>query len=151
LRHDKVAFFRNKKGSSVLLMVFEILAVVMLIYVTLSIAKALGESDTVFKKSVAEDIRMTVDVLVGVPGNAVVRYPTNVSMLSFSLDSNTISLFVKDEAGDLREVRNFFLPEGYTAEGFVEGVNWVCMEKKGKLIRLRECGENEFEALVVTS
>lgn len=127
-------------------MIFEILAVVMLIYVTLSIAKALGESDTVFKKSIAEDMRMMVDVLAGVPGDAVVRYPVDVSRLTFSLDSNTLSLFVKDKPGDLREIRNFFLPEGYTAEGFVEGVASVCIEKRGKAIRLRECGVNEFAA-----
>lgn len=131
----------------VLLMIFEILAVAMLIYVTLSIAKALGESDTVFKKSVAEDLRMMVDVLAGVPGDAVVRYPVDVSRLTFTLDSHDLSLFVKDDPGDLREVRNFFLPEGYTAEGFVEGAAWACIEKRGKLIRLRECGTNEFPAL----
>ena len=38
------------------MMIFEILAVLMLIYVTISIAKALGESDTVFKKVVSEDL-----------------------------------------------------------------------------------------------
>ncbi len=142
-----MVLFRHKRGSMVLLMIFEILAVAMLIYVTLSIAKALGESDTVFKKSVAEDLRMMIDVLAGVPGDAVVRYPVDVSPLTFTLDSYDLSLYVKDDPGDLREVRNFFLPANYTAEGFVEGVASVCMEKRGKFIRLRECGANEFPAL----
>lgn len=129
----------NKKGSSILMMIFEILIVLLTVYLITSIAYAYGSSTMVAKVNAAEEMRMMVDTLVGVPGEAVVEYPKNVSEFIFVLDSAGIAVFEKGQAKNLWIIREFNLPSGYKAEGSVENEAKVCLEKKEKKIILRKC------------
>lgn len=131
-----------KKAASILLMIFEILVVVAVVFTTTSIAQAYGKSETVAKINVAQDLQMMVDTLVGVPGNALVKYPHDVSTFSFLLRSGSIAVFTKGQAEQLWIVRKFSLPDGYVAEaagGVIEATKELCLEKTEKKILLRAC------------
>ena len=132
------------KAASILLMIFEILVVLAVVFTTTSIAQAYGKSETVAKINAAEDMRMMLDTLVGVPGNVLVKYPHDLSSFTFLLRSGSIAVFTKGEAEPLWVVRKFSLPEGYTAEtagGVIEGreTKEICLEKSGKKLLLRAC------------
>ncbi|MBI2662272.1 hypothetical protein HYX11_02325 [Candidatus Woesearchaeota archaeon] len=129
----------NSKGSSILMMIFEILIVLLTVYLITSIAYAYGSSTMVAKVNVAEEIRMMVDTLVGVPGEAIVEYPKNVSGFIFILDNAGIAVLEKGQAKNLWIIREFNLPNGYKTEGSTENEARVCLEKKEKKIILRKC------------
>lgn len=133
----------NKKAESIIMMIFEILVVLMVSYILVSIAQSYAESITTVKINAANDIQMMVNTLVGVPGEALIKYPRNVSALTFILDNNGIAVFRKGEPETKWKVQQFFLPEGYAAEGTLEEKSWLCLEKKNKKILLRECKSNE--------
>ena len=132
------------KAASILLMIFEILVVLAVVFTTTSIAQAYGKSETVAKINAAEDMRMMLDTLVGVPGNVLVKYPHDLSSFTFLLRSGSISIFATGEPEQLWVTRTFFLPEGYAAEtagGVIEGreTKEICLEKTGKKLLLRAC------------
>ncbi len=133
----------NKKATNIPLMIFEIIAVVIVVSMMISVANSYAQSDKTLKLGAAEDIRMMVDTLVAVPGEGVVAYPHNLSRYSLILDSGSITLFEKGESEVLWITRKFILPEGYTAEGVLEEKERLCLEKKEKRILLRECKPDE--------
>lgn len=133
----------NTRGESILLLIFEVLAVLLVTYILVSIAGAYGKSDTVLRINAAEDIRMMADTLVGMPGEVTVHYPLNVSSFSFILADGSITVLKKGEAEPAKVVRPFFLPSGYTASGTVEEQAWICLEKKGNAITLKSCDRYE--------
>lgn len=133
----------NKKAASVMMIIFEILVVLMVSYILTSIAQSYAESITTVKINTANDIQMMVNALVAVPGESVVKYPTNVSALTFIMDTNGIAVFQKGEPEVKWQVRQFSLPQGYVAEGTLEEKSWLCLEKKNKKILLRECQDDE--------
>ena len=129
----------NKKAASVIMITFEILVVLLVVYMTVSIGKAYGESDQVTKINAAEELRMMIDTLVAVPGDAIVNYPQEVSKFSFILTRGSISVFKKGEEENVWIVTTFFLPENYQAEGTVLEANYICLEKLNKKIILKKC------------
>ena len=131
----------NKKAASVIMITFEILVVLLVVYMTVSIGKAYGESDQVTKINAAEELRMMIDTLVAVPGDAIVSYPQEVSKFSFILTRGSISVFKKGEEENVWIVTTFFLPENYDAQGTVLEANYVCLEKLNKKIILKKCME----------
>ena len=133
----------NKKAASILMMIFEILVVVLVVGIVYSYAAGLAKGERTEKAILAEEMRMMVDTLVGVPGEAVVEYPYNVSKYVFLLNKNSITVFIGDEDKVNWAVRKFFLPKGYNAFGTLKGKEKLCLEKKDKNIRLRECKPDE--------
>lgn len=133
----------NNKAESIMMMIFEILVVLMISYILVSVGRSFAESETALKITAAKDIQMMTDTLVAVPGEAVVKYPHDVSTLTFVLDTNGIAVFRKGEPENKWNVQQFFLPEGFAAEGTLEERSWLCLEKKNKKILLRECKANE--------
>lgn len=129
----------NKKAASILMVIFEILAVIIVVSMTFSAAKGMAKGERVEKVNLAEEIRMMADTLVGVPGEAVVECPYNVSKYVFLLDKESVSVFKESEDKVNWAVRKFYLPEGYQAIGSLKGKERACLEKKGKTIFLREC------------
>lgn len=133
----------NKKAASIMMIIFEILVVLMVSYIVTSIAQSFAQSPTTLKITAAGDVQMMVNTLVGAPGDAVVKYPHNVSLFSFILDNNGIAVFQKGEPDVKWQVRQFSLPLGYVAEGTLDEKSWLCIEKRNKKILLRECQDNE--------
>ena len=133
----------NKKAESIMMMIFEILGVLLVTFIVVNIAQAYAESETTLKITAAHDIQMMVNTLVGTPGDALVEYPHNVSILTFILDVKGITIYKKGDPNLKWQVSQFYLPPGYTAEGVLEEKSTLCLEKKNKKILLRECTENE--------
>ena len=103
----------NKKGESVLIMIFEILAVFTVIFLTINIARGFARGETVIKTNIAQDIQMMVDTLIAVPGNALVEYPHDVSNYVISLDNEKAMVMKPDDPDVRRITRYFILPERY--------------------------------------
>ncbi len=129
----------NTKASSVLLMIFELLAVVLVIYLVISISQAYGSSLTVQKINAAEEMRMMIDTLVGIPADALVQYPQNLSQFTLVLTNDAIAVYQPTEPQNLWAIRGFTLPKNHVAEGTVTNIAQVCLEKKQKKILLRAC------------
>ena len=133
----------NKKAANIILMIFEIIIVVSVASMMISGAHSLAQSDTTIKLGAAEDLRMMADTLIGIPGEAIVAYPQNVSPYSFILDSGSVTVFKKGESPGIWVTRTFILPEEYSAEGALEEKERLCLEKKNKKVLLRECQPDE--------
>jgi hypothetical protein len=134
----------NKKGTSIILMTFEVVIVILVVLMTSGVARSLGSKDSVVRSLHVEEMRLMVNALAGVPGDAVVHYPQEVGNYTFVLGQDRIAIFRKGESEGKRFERKFFLPEGYSAVGIEEGVRDICIEKKGKKIELRKCKEHEI-------
>lgn len=133
----------NKKGMSIVLTLFEVALVVGVAIILANKATAEASSDLTFKINVAEDIRMMVDTLVGIPGDAIVEYPRDVGNFSLSLGEEDVYVFSPRDSEDNRVVKKFILPEGYYAFGEVTKSSSICLEKERRRIELKECEENE--------
>tara|TARA_Y100000310_G_C20474848_1_gene711889 strand:+ start:57 stop:722 length:666 start_codon:yes stop_codon:yes gene_type:complete len=129
----------NKKGVMTLIMVFELLLIAIVIFMVVDKAKTYGESDTVTKINIAEDIKMMVNTLVSVPGNVVIEYPRGVEKFNLILDSSGVTVFKNNEPKQKRVSRHFILPTLYSAIGTITNVNKICLEKERKKIILRKC------------
>ena len=73
---------------------------------------------------------MMIDTFAGIPGDAAAQYPTNVSRYTFILSSDSITVLLNGESRQKQIVRYFYLPQGYSAFGTVEGKEAVCLEKE---------------------
>lgn len=134
---------KSKSGASIIMLIFEILVVIMVILLTLEVAKGMGKSETVRKINLANDLKMMVDTLVGVPGNAVVEYPQNVSEYIFVLNQGDAVVYKKEDPEVMRVSRGFYLPAEMKASGALNQKARLCLEKNSQMIILRECRENE--------
>lgn len=133
----------NKKATSILMMIIEVLAVILVGVMVFSAADDIAKGERTEKVILAEEIRMMMDTLAGVPGEAIVEYPYNVSKYTFLLDKRSITVFKEGEDKAAWAVRNFALPGGHDAVGPLKGKERLCLEKTGKNIFLRECKAEE--------
>lgn len=129
----------NKKGANIILFIFEVLVVLLVIFIAINTARAYGKSETVAKINVAEEMRMMINTLVGIPGEALVQYPADLSSFMIVLRQDRVILFSREETEERWIERTFSLPADYAAEGVVEEQAKVCLEKKNKKILLKEC------------
>lgn len=130
----------NKKGVEfTLITIIKILAVLLIGGLAASKAVQFAEKETIVKVNMAEDIKAMVDVLVGIPGDAVVKYPGDSSSLIIILRSDAVSVFKRGDSDYLHIVRGFVLPMGYTTSGVAEEESSICLEKQGKNIELAGC------------
>ena len=131
----------NKKASSILLMVFEVLIAVSVIIVGINVAIEQGQSEKVRKIFIADDLALMINTVVGVPGDVVVGYPEDVEKYQFLLTGQSITVLVQGDGPEGHVTKNFQLPEGYTAEidpDAQEAKN-LCIEKKNYKVLLRKC------------
>ncbi len=122
----------NKKAVGTLMMLFEVLAVLAIAYITITVGQVYGSSDTVFRINTAEEVRMMVDTLAGVPGDAKIKFPHNVSGYILILEPGAINIF---KEGDKKSsgkwvTRRFFLPKNHNTEGALENSDYFCLEKE---------------------
>ena len=133
----------NKKATSTLMIIFELVVVGLVIFGTVRIAHAYGSSLITQKVNIAEDMRMMVNTLVGVPGDALVKYPYNVSEFRVILTQDGVTVFGESESEFNSVKRTFYLPNEYSAAGILENEAYICLDKQGRTIILRACLENE--------
>jgi len=134
----------NKKGASIILMIFEVIVVILVIVLSSSYAKSLAEKDSTIRLTEANDLRFMVNALVSVSGDAIVHYPENTSAYTFVLGQDRVAVFKQGDSENNKVEIKFFLPAGYQASGIIEGKPYLCLEKSGKIIHLRECLEEEL-------
>ena len=133
----------NKKAVSIIMVLGGLLAVLGLLFLSFQAVIGYAEDETVMKINLAEDLTMMVNTMVGIPGDITVAYPHDVEVFSFILRSNSIIVLIKGETDVKNVVRLFNLPQGYVAEGTVEEISKICLEKSHHKIILRACEENE--------
>ncbi len=132
----------NKKAASVLMMIFEILIVLFVVFTVIQIARAYANSETVNKEVLANDIEMMVNAMVGTPGDIMAEYPGNVSKYIFILNSESIKVFIKGDSEQGKVIKTFFLPQGYEAFGTLEEKENLCLKKEKRKILLLECDKS---------
>lgn len=141
-KFPRVFLPRGKNGASILMIIFEVLVVLLIVFTITEAAVKMASSETVEKVELANEIVMMVDTLVGVPGDAIVEYPGNVSNYNFLIGQEKIVVFTeKDDVS--RVERKLIVPLGYSLSGALDEKSWMCLEKKGLNILLRECNEQE--------
>ena len=135
----------NTKATSIVLLIFEIAVVVTVIAMAITFAQKAGESETVIKTRIANDMSLMVNTLLFVPGDAVVQYPFHPKNKEYILilQQDHVSVGLRNELVEKKATKTFFLPQPYRAEGSIEGKEYWCVEKKSKTIILRECAADE--------
>lgn len=128
----------NKKAASILLWIFEVIAVIAVIVMALWIATKFSDETALRKVNAAEDIAMMVNTLVALPGDALVEYPRDLSKFTVALTTKYVVIFEKEAKID-GETRNFILPSDYSAVDIVKQKAKVCLKKMGKTISVGEC------------
>tara|TARA_Y100000310_G_C20645704_1_gene796429 strand:+ start:572 stop:1723 length:1152 start_codon:yes stop_codon:yes gene_type:complete len=137
----------NKRGTMVIVTVFEIIIVALVIFMTFQIAHKFATSETSDKIILSNDIKLMVNTLIATPGNVVVEYPGDVSRFNFILSSESVSVFTENSSELTKARSKFFLPQGFIALGSLEQKEKLCLVKDNKRIILEECSlAREFGA-----
>ena len=103
----------------------------------------MSNSDTTAKINIAEDLRLMINTLVGLPGDSRVIYPNDVSDYSITIDNEVVAVFKKGDPKTAWITRNFNLPNGYEALGVYQGPGKLCLGKEQKRFFLERCKDNE--------
>src|SRR3989338_2612691 len=133
----------NKRGSSIMMIIFELLVVVMVVYLLTSIAHSYASSTLAAKVQAAEEISMMINTLVALPGDALIQYPKSSELFVFLANEQIVVHDPGAITDQTAAYRFFTLPKDYAAEGTVEKKSSICLEKKGKKITLRECVQTQ--------
>jgi len=134
-------FFKSKKGASILMVMFEIMVVITVVWMGFQIATSMANSETVNKALLAEDLSMLVNTMVAVPGDVEMGYPIgnlseiNVSKYNIVIvnDNNQIQVYLPDDTELNKAKRNFDLPDGYNVAGGIFQEEKFCLEKRIKI------------------
>ncbi|MDP3733780.1 MAG: hypothetical protein Q8R37_00995 [Nanoarchaeota archaeon] len=129
----------NTKAASVILWIFEVLAVVLMVVMVLQVSSSFAQGQAVQKINIAEDLVMMVEMVSGVPGDVVIEYPRSIKEYKFIVSPGTILVFLPGDTELQRVQRTFHLPENYRAEGFVDQEEHLCITKSGNKIILGGC------------
>ncbi|MBI4980023.1 hypothetical protein HZC30_00530 [Candidatus Woesearchaeota archaeon] len=133
----------NRKASSILVMIIEILAVLVVGVMITKYAVTIAHSETVTKINLANNLQMMMNTLVATPGDAVVAYPYNASKFNLILSQSSVTVTQPNDLNVEKIIRGFNLPAGYEALGVLEQKDKACLEKKSTRIILRECNTGE--------
>lgn len=129
------------------MVIFEIIIVITVVWMGFEVATGMANSERVNKALLAEDLSMTINTMVAVPGNVELEYPfngreeINVSKYNFVIigSTNQIEVSLPDDYDINKAKRKFNLPDGYTAAGTVFQQEKICLEKVDKSILLKQC------------
>lgn len=129
----------NKKGSSYLLAVGEVLAVIIVMMMVIWSAEKRNNSESIQEINLANNLFLMINTQAGNFGEGIVEYPYNLSKFNIVLTPARISISLPGESIVQHQTRSLNLPQGYSAEGVVQQTEKVCLEKKSKKILLRPC------------
>ena len=131
---------KSKKGTSIIMMIAEVLAVTLVLTLVYQAVIRVSTEEGITTINIANEVGMGVEALTSLNGNLVIELPyQNLSGQIFLLSSTDLT--VRGKATQTKY--NINLPQGYTATGFVEKTERVCLEKIGQTIYLRGCQKNE--------
>lgn len=137
-----MTIFHSKKGASIILTIFELLVIILVVFMAFSRSKDLGESDRVVRQKAVEELVMMVNTLAALPGDAVVEYPGNMTQYTIILENNQVAVGKTTPEGKISAgesvVKTLILPTGYEAEGIVQNTEKIYLKKENKKMRLTE-------------
>jgi hypothetical protein len=137
--------FKDKRGISIPLFVLgELMVLGLISFVLFNNVFDVIDQDQIFRTTTHEDFRMMIDTLVALPGDAVVKYPEDLSEYNIIIqkDQNRITMFKAGDEQLRKKYKYFFLPDGYEARGLAEQEAEVCLTKTRKTIVLGGCDES---------
>jgi hypothetical protein len=134
----------TKKGQLIIVYLMGAVALLAVIGIIFSIAQKFGDSDEVVKAVLAEEIRISINALISVPGDARIKLPMDadydISKLTSSLYQGFVEVYSDDDDSEVLTARKVYhLPNGYDAIGTVKESLEICLVKEAKIIRLEEC------------
>lgn len=129
----------KRHAVSTLFLVFEIIILSIVIFMTFSIAKAYASSETTHKINIANDLQLMINLLVATPGDAVLAYPENLAQYTILLRSDGVQVWLPSDQDHEKIVRYFSLPKGYTTTGQLVQKEKLCLYKEQRTIILRAC------------
>jgi len=125
--------------------IVEIIIVLAVIALPLIIVGIIIKTSHAQEEILAGDMEMMINAMIAVPGDVSLEFPLddsrNISDYSILITNNEVAIFSKKVTGSerLQVKRDYFLPEGYSAQGAVEEVEKFCLSKIGKAIILDKC------------
>lgn len=130
----------NKKGTNIILVMFELMAVVMVVYIAIEVGAKAATEKSIVKTMASNDLAMMVNVLIATPGDVIVQYPRDLSELKVALLPSSVVVYEEDFRTDASAVQNpVILPDGYALSGIVEHESKVCLIKDKHFISVEGC------------
>jgi len=125
----------NKKGVSVLLMVFEIAAALFVIFIMTSVARDLSSETFTERVRTASDLSLLTHALIAAPGDIIAYYPGDLSQYTLSADTTTLRVSQQQEGLAVLSVKKDYVPlSNNILSGKVENQKLVHFKKQGQKI-----------------
>ena len=131
---------RSKKGEINLMYIFELVAIVFIIFMVFDAAWEFSQGKTTGKIILGKDISHMVESMVSFPGDSFVMYPKNITdyVVTISNGNNLVTVTERNDSTDEGISFRFTLPTGYGSSGVANSV-YACLKKEGKFIFLDDC------------
>ena len=133
----------NRKGTSTIVLLAEVLVVVLVVFATTEVSAGIGNSETVKKTNLINELEMMINTLVGVEGEAIVEYPRNVAEYTFLLTQGKIVVYKEGESSIRTLEKELFLPQSYEIQGSLDRKARLCLRKDFRSITLGECVDEQ--------
>ena len=133
----------NRKALSTLLIIFEMIVIVVVMLGTFRIADKLAKSERVLKTNVANNIRLAVETIVAMPGDAQFSLLVDSDPYIITLYNDHVQVMKPGDSEEKRIISKFVLPAQHHAIGVAEEENHICLKKEtvstGKTITILPC------------
>jgi hypothetical protein len=127
---------KSKKGSSIIMMIAEILAVLLVLTLVYQAVINVSKGEGIESNNIVNELVMGIEAATTVNGNFKAEFPyQNLTNYTFLLSNDKILMTGKEVK--LTYLVN--LPEGYLASGVVEKAERLCLDKEGQTIYIRGC------------
>lgn len=132
--------FASKKGQIPVPYLMGLIVLLTVLGILFSNAQAAGDSQEVVKAVFAEEVRLALNALIAVPGDAVIQIPQNesydISLFTVTLWDGFVEVGQEGQSEYLTARKVYHLPEGYSAAGTVVGAEAVYLVKDGNSFHL---------------
>lgn len=126
----------NRKGVSVILMLFEILVVVLAAGIMISGAKNAAQSENVLKENFANNLAISFNTLLAAPEDGWISLPQSERYIIEVNNSQVIVYRNESDQKDQRIKKQFIAPAGFTLEQKISYQRGLRVIKQGNDIRL---------------
>ncbi|MBW2993443.1 hypothetical protein KY317_02620 [Candidatus Woesearchaeota archaeon] len=128
---------KMKKGESVVLLIFGLVAVVSVSLIFILISTALAEQSTSNNILAAEQIVMSGNALMAATGNAWIEIPINLSRYIIEFDKNNVIVYMDESDSPAERVKRHFVSYGNIGiKGVFKHESTIYLVKEGKSLRV---------------
>ncbi len=130
-------YFINKKGESVVLLVFGLVAVVSVSLIFILISTALAEQSKSDNLLIVKQIAMSENALMAVTGNAWIEIPINLSKYIIEFDKNNFVVYRDESDLSIERIKGHFVSYGDIGiKGVFKHESTLYLVKEGKSLRV---------------